>query len=304
MIACPVCDGTKVTLFRDSTRHALDDTAFGSSRTELSFGRILRCRGCTFGFTEFRPTEEQLHRLYRDLNVSVYESETPGRIRTAQRHLRILTPHAPSPGRILDVGCASGRFLEACANAGWEVVGIEPSRFLSEEAARLLRGKGEVLPMTLQQAPLAPASFDVVTLWDVLEHVPLPLDFLRYTAELLRPGGILLLNVPDLNSPQARLFGRRWPLLLPEHLNYFTRRSLALCGRKIGLTLLEVGRRPVNFSLGYITFRISQHAPSLARLHQALERSPLAKWILPVWMGELYTVWRKPDVQPASGVRA
>lgn len=294
-ISCPVCDGTQVTLFRDGSGHALSETAFGSSRTELSFGRILRCRSCTFGFSELRPTEDQLLRLYRDLNIDVYESETPGRIRTAQRHLQILTRHAPSPGRILDVGCASGRFLEACAAADWEIVGIEPSRVLSEEAAGLLRGKGQVLPMTLQEANLAPASFDAVTMWDVLEHVTLPFDFLRHTAGLLRPGGVLLLNVPDLNSVQARVFGRRWPLFLPEHLNYFTRRSLALCGRNAGLTLVETGRRSVNFSLGYIAFRVSQHVPSLSRMNQVVSRSALAKWIIPVRMGELYSVWTKPD---------
>jgi SAM-dependent methyltransferase len=111
----------------------------------------------------------------------------------------------------------------------------------------------------LEQSSFEPASFDAVTLWDVLEHVPEPMDFMKLCATLLKPGGRLMVNVPDLDSPEARLLGKRWPLLLAEHLNYFTRRSLRICGEKAGLTLVRFGRRRVSFSLGYIMFRLSQH---------------------------------------------
>jgi predicted SAM-dependent methyltransferase len=64
-------------------------------------------------------------------------------------------------------------------------------------------------------------KFDAITAWDVLEHVPHPRAFLSACRSLLRPGGFLFLNVPDLDSWEGELLGRRWPLLLPEHLNYF-----------------------------------------------------------------------------------
>jgi SAM-dependent methyltransferase len=293
---CPLCGSTNIKLHLEGTPHALDPMAFGSSRRELSFGRILRCEVCNLGFSETRPAEDQLMNLYRQLDVTVYEAEAPGRTRTAQRHLSILRRYAAQPGRLLDVGCASGRFLSACADAGWEVVGLEPSQALSELAKRLLQDRAEILPVTLQEATFDPSCFDAVTMWDVLEHVPYPSEFLRKAATLLKPGGFLLANVPNLDSLQARFWRSRWPLFLPEHLNYFNRQSLALCGEQSGVQLVAFGSRPVNFSVGYILYRASQHIPQFSRFHGFVSTSAIANWVVPVWMGELYAVWNKAYV--------
>jgi 2-polyprenyl-3-methyl-5-hydroxy-6-metoxy-1,4-benzoquinol methylase len=290
--ACPICGASAVKLYLNGPPHALDPAAFGSSRTELSFGRILRCSDCGFGFSESRPTEGQLRELYCRMDVSAYERETRGRLRTAQRHQKILQRHyASQPGRILDIGCASGGFLERCAAAGWTVVGLEPSQNLSKEAQQLLGGGARILPITLQEADFAESTFDAVTMWDVLEHVPNPPEFLQKAVSLLKPGGLLLANVPNLDSWQARVMQRRWPLFLPEHLNYFNRESLARCGTQSGARLIAQGSRPVSFSIGYILHRTGQHIPPLRPLAKLTSRSPVADWVVPVWMGELYAVW-------------
>jgi 2-polyprenyl-3-methyl-5-hydroxy-6-metoxy-1,4-benzoquinol methylase len=291
--ACPVCGRSGAKLYLNGSSHALDPAAFGSSRTNLSFGRILRCADCGFGFSASRPAEDQLRELYRQMDVAAYESEAPGRVRTARRHHKILQRYATQAGRILDIGCASGRFLAECAGAGWTVVGLEPSRILCEEAQRLLGGRARILPITLQDAHFAESTFDAVTMWDVLEHVPNPREFLQKAVSLLRPGGLLLANVPNLDSLQARVMGRRWPLFLPEHLNYFNRESLALCGRQSGAHLIALGKRPVSFSMGYILYRTGQHVPQLRLLGRTASRLGIADAVVPVWMGELYAVWTK-----------
>jgi SAM-dependent methyltransferase len=160
----------------DGSRHSLDDSAFGSSRIDLSVGRLLRCVSCRLGFSEARSSEEQLKSLYGRLDAVVYESETPGRIRTAGRHLKILSRYASHPGRLLDVGCASGRFASSCVDAGWNVVGLEPSEVFSAHAKNLLRGRAEILATTLQDA---------------------------------EPAGVLLINVPNLDSLPSRVLGQR-----------------------------------------------------------------------------------------------
>ena len=140
------------------------------------------------------------------------------------------------------MGCASGLFLFAAAERGWQVTGLEPAEVLYREAQERLAGRGTVLPLTLEESDLPEHQFDVVTLWDVLEHVADPLNMMGRCQALLKPGGSLFLNVPDLDSVKARIRRRQWPLLLPEHLNYFNRPSLKLCAQKCGLQLRRFGR--------------------------------------------------------------
>jgi SAM-dependent methyltransferase len=177
-------------------------------------------------------------------------------------------------------------------------VGVEPAQVLCAKAKQLLAGRGDVLCVALQQADIPPATFDALTLWDVLEHVPDPLGFMRHCASLLKPGGFLFANVPDLDSLQSRFMGERWPLLLAEHLNYFNRSSLKLCGERANLKLLEFGRRPASFTLDYVFYRLAQHkVPGAAIGHGVVRRSLLGKICIPVFLGESYGVWTRPISQ-------
>lgn len=292
--ACPLCSRQDVETYSDDRGRQLAASNLGSSRQDVSHGKILRCRTCGFGFRQLRPTDEELSRLYRQLDPEVYERETRGRLRTAQRHLKIVQRYVAG-GRLVDVGCASGSFLRCAADAGWSVVGVEPAQTLCAKAKQLLSGRGDILCTSLQQAGLAPSSFDALTLWDVLEHVPDPLEFMKYCASLLKPGGYLFANVPDLDSRQARFLGERWPLLLAEHLNYFNRRSLKFCGERAQLQWVDFGRRPASFSLEYVFYRLAQHHVLGATLsHRMVSGNFLGGISVPVFLGESYGVWSRP----------
>jgi SAM-dependent methyltransferase len=289
---CPVCGGGDPELYLEEGPERLEASAIGSSRRTVTPGRVLRCRECRLGFRQTRAGAAELAGLYRRMDTSMYEAELAGRRRTAARHLRIVERYAQR-GRLLDVGCASGLFLLRAVAAGWQVAGVEPSESLWRQAREALAGSGEVHCATLEEAGLPAGSFDAVTLWDVLEHVPDPVGFLRACTALLKPGGHLFLNVPDLESPEARLMGRRWPLLLPEHLNYFTRGSLRLCADKAGLEWRAFGRRAVWFSAEYVLYRLAQHRiAGAALLHGMARASGLGRLSVPVWLGESYGVWR------------
>jgi SAM-dependent methyltransferase len=224
------------------------------------------------------------------MDPMVYESELRGRNRTARKHLEIVERHV-RPGRILDVGCASGLFLRHALQSGWDVTGIEPSESLCAKARTNLGGQGEIQWATLEDACLM-GGFDAITLWDVLEHVPDPRSFLCVCRGLLRHGGYLFLNVPDLGSLEARILGRRWPLLLPEHLNYFNRNSLWLCGERAGLIRVLSGRRCAFFSAKYIAYRAAQHQIPGSKVLQKVAASFLGRALVPVSLGELFAVWR------------
>jgi SAM-dependent methyltransferase len=290
---CPLCSGGKIEIYIDAKGGPLAADALGSSRTNVTHGKILRCQSCRFVFSEFRPADEELHTLYRQMDPTVYEKEAPGRLKTAERHLKMVGRHI-SGGRLVDVGCASGSFLAVAAEAGWSVTGIEPSETLARHAKEALRGRGEVYCSTLQEANLARASFDALTLWDVLEHVTDPVSFLGDCAGLLKPGGHLFANLPDISSIQARLLGERWPLLLAEHLNYFDRDTLRLCGEKVGLQWVAFDRRPASFTLEYILYRLSQHRiPASDLAYRMVQHNALGNVSLPIYLGETFAVWTR-----------
>jgi len=289
---CPVCGSADTRLFLDGD-DSLADSSVGSSRVKLSPGRILRCNACGLAFRSLRPLPEELARLYRGADDTLYEAELSNRFRTGRRHRKIVERYQSQPGRMIDVGSASGAFLRIMADAGWSVIGVEPSPSQCERARKILAGRGEVRQGVLEIADL-PAGVDLVTLWDVLEHVTEPASFLARCAGLLKKNGLIALNVPRIDSLIAGAMGSRWPLLLAEHLNYFTLKSLSICASDAGLEIIAWGSRPVSFSLEYIFYRLSQHGlPTSGVLTGLLHRFRLQAKSMPIWMGEMYVVCRR-----------
>jgi SAM-dependent methyltransferase len=293
VVPCPVCNGFEAKLYIDGDDNEISVESVGSSRTLLSHGRVIRCSFCGLAYRSFRPNNDQLSRLYRVADDSTYEAEMPNRLRTARRHQRIIEKHVRGTGSVLDVGCASGAFLRQMRESGWGVTGVEPSEAQFRRATKVLGDNANIQQCVLQEASLQ-GDFDLVTMWDVLEHVTHPREFLSLAATLLRPGGSLVLNVPRIDSPAARLLGRRWPVLLAEHLNYFTVPSLRLCGEAAGLRLAHTGQRAAAFSLDYVLFRAGQHyVPGSAVARRLVNAIRISRWSIPIWIGEVYAVFLK-----------
>lgn len=287
---CPVCGGGDTGVHVDSRSVALTPRTIGSSRAEVSVGVVLRCRNCGHGFREGSFSDSELAALYESMDVGSYEAEETFRLATARRHLDLIRSvnHLDKGRRLLDVGCASGLFLEQAMRSGWIVAGAEPNKDLVAKADERL-GAGKVQCATLAEAQLEPGSFDVITAWDVLEHMSNPAAFLRQCARLLRSGGALWLKVPDIESLQARWMRARWPVYLPEHLGYFTRKSLALCARDAGLRVAHVGRGSVTFSAGYVFLRLTQHKiPFSSVVRVIVQRGGLANVPISLRLGEIY----------------
>jgi 2-polyprenyl-3-methyl-5-hydroxy-6-metoxy-1,4-benzoquinol methylase len=210
---------------------------------ELSLGRrssvswpIVRCRACGLVRVDPHPV--------LDATRDIYEGDAYGFVRSSQADdfggdgipyaQRVLTEleSLGSGGRLLDLGCATGDFLLAARERGWQPLGVE----LSAHAAAVARRRGlEVRVGTLAEANFGPASFDAVTMLDVIEHLSDPLAELREVHRLLRPGGILCVETPNWDSVYRRLLGRRWAALQPRlHLLYFDRRTAAKVLRRAG----------------------------------------------------------------------
>ena len=233
----------------DAYGHALDD--------------IVRCTHCGHMQLAHTPSDAELLPLYEDAEADHYIAEEAGQRATAAAALDLIEAHAER-GRLLDLGCWVGFLLAEARDRGWQVQGVEPSSFASSYAREQLGLP--VLRADLFAAELPEAAFDAVVLGDVIEHLPDPGAALDRIAALLRPGGVVYLALPDAGSALARRMGARWWSVIPTHVQYFTRRSLATMLRRHGYEPLRAQTAPKTFSVRYYVWRLGGYSPRLAGL--------------------------------------
>lgn len=183
----------------------------------------------------------------------------------------------PNKGKLLDVGAATGVFLQAAKKRSWAVDGIELVDWAAQKAREAdLEVKTGVLSDFSQEM----VDFDVVTYFDVLEHLSDPDDELRLVYKILKPGGLLIINTPDAGSWLARILGKRWHLLTPpEHLIIFNRNNLTQLLKDRGFEVLKVEKIGKRFTLQYV-FRTLANWQKIAlwhRLAKFLENNRLGK---------------------------
>lgn len=197
---------------------------------------VVRCRGCGLMRTNPRPVPAAIGRYYPSDYAPHQTRVPPGPSATRWRRplwKRILlrpfefnTTRIPqmAPGRLLEVGCGSGTFIDEMASRGWYVEGIEPS----EAAARTARSLGHrVHCATIDDAPDPAQRFDLIVGWMVLEHLHDPIAALRKLARWSRPGGRLAISVPNAGSLEFAVFKDDWFALdVPRHLFHFEARTL------------------------------------------------------------------------------
>jgi ubiquinone/menaquinone biosynthesis C-methylase UbiE len=189
--------------------------------------------------------------------------------RTARHRLARL----PEGKCLLDIGCATGAFLSA-ARARYWVTGTDVSLAACQVAA------GRSLPVTVADAtrlPFAPDRFDVVTMWDTIEHLADPRTALSEVARVLRPGGTLVLTTGDVQSWCRRLSGRRWHLYtLPEHRYFFSAATLDTLLSQAGLRPVACTREGGWYPLAYLVERLAKTLRGSARGVRALLQ---ASWL-------------------------
>jgi 2-polyprenyl-3-methyl-5-hydroxy-6-metoxy-1,4-benzoquinol methylase len=211
-VPCNLCGG-------QDTRPWLVSTDYISGETF----NLVRCGRCGLTYVNPRPSQERLVEYY----PRTHQCSDPAAYERMDAKPRIKFVGGlldGKSGRVLDVGCGKGLLLRGLRERGWDVVGTE----LSEDSSLRAREAGiQVYNVAVKELPFEPGSFDVITIYHSLEHLTSPRDTLTQLHRLLRPGGFLVVEVPNVGSWYARAFRDSWfHLDVPRHLYHFTPKTL------------------------------------------------------------------------------
>ena len=187
------------------------------------YGRHVKCRNCHLIYVNPIEKASKINEAYfqrKDVDAPIIQ-ET--RLTATESQVGLIKRYGNGT-RLLDVGCGEGFFLFNASKAGYTTKGIEISQDVAKYARREFGLDVEAKPF--EELRFAENYFDVVTLWQVLEHVPYPLMVLKEVHKILKPGGLLATSTPDIEGILAKIFRRKWWNLRRLHINQFTTKTL------------------------------------------------------------------------------
>jgi 2-polyprenyl-3-methyl-5-hydroxy-6-metoxy-1,4-benzoquinol methylase len=279
-------------------------TFCGSARATTKFTlknnhRVVRCPDCGIEFLSPQLNDEELDKLYSENYYAAWgikgdaENETTRQMKKATFQLRIDTIHrlsaprgpaawrdpaapsgpaASSAAKILDVGCATGYFLEVAQQEGFDPYGIEFSEYSASIAKKKFGGE-KIFKGTLEQLELtddpgfasdpgfAKHSFLVIAMSDLIEHVRNPVETLSKAKSLLTDDGVIMIMTPDTGTLSNKVMGRRWAHYKLEHFSYFNRRSMNRLAAKCELQVAhyEKSKKALNVNYLHTQLNVYRH---------------------------------------------
>ena len=196
--------------------------------------RIVKCTQCGFVYAHPRIETQDVLSAYIHMHDENYIKEEVGRRASARIILNLLEKFCKDKGRLLDIGCSTGFLLNEAQKRGWEVAGVELSEWAAEYAKKNFHLN--IYNTNLEKAGIPENSYDVVVMQDTIEHLLNPRGVLEEINRILKPGGILYVNTPDIESNSSRLLRAKWWGINQFHLYYFSRKTLTklltACGFK------------------------------------------------------------------------
>jgi 2-polyprenyl-3-methyl-5-hydroxy-6-metoxy-1,4-benzoquinol methylase len=244
---CPICNSSTFSDYLEVEDYFLSHEVFS----------LQKCISCGFVFTNPRPTENDLGLYYQSEEYISHSSSTESitdkiyysvRNYTIKLKFKLINKHFKQ-GNILDIGCGTGEFLNYFKAKGWDTTGIEPNETARKTA---IEKYGLDVHLENQLDKFKKSSFEVITMWHVLEHVPDLNLRIEQLKSLIKENGVLIIAVPNIDSKDAKTYGKFWAALdVPRHLYHFNQSTIKKLFEKFGFDLKET--RPMKFDAFYIS---------------------------------------------------
>lgn len=245
--SCPVCNSNAFEDYIKCEDHTVSHSVFS----------IVHCKNCSFKFTNPRPDANEIVKYYESVDYISHSNTNTGlfnKIYQAIRNYTISQKYAlissnVSRGTLLDIGCGTGEFLNYFSKKGWDVLGVEPST-----SARNLAISNYHLNVVGEDniAQMKGDSFNVITMWHVLEHVHLLSDRLKQISRIISGNGMLIIAVPNYTSYDAKYYKEKWAAYdLPRHLYHFSPKTINQLLTQNGFQLVKT--LPMKFDSFYVS---------------------------------------------------
>lgn len=232
---CPCCGQNDFDVLFESNMKAAD---FQKAAVEtvymipgMRWGRHVKCRNCRFIYVNPIDKANEINKAYSQRKTVDASIIRDGRLRASASQVQLVKKYKNGI-YLLDIGCGEGFFLFNASRAGYMTKGIELSQDAVEYARREFGLDVEAKPFEELRFP--GDHFDVITLWQVLEHVPYPLVILKEAHRILKPDGLLVAATPNIGGMPAKILGKRWWNVRRLHINQFTVKTLETALRNIG----------------------------------------------------------------------
>ena len=260
--ACPACGQPSISFWKQVKDYSVSQENF----------EVWECADCQLRFTQQVPGPAAIAPYYKSENYISHTNTNKGLVNrlyhlvrnyTLQEKCRLVKATTGlATGEILDVGAGTGYFLAAMKKAGWKITGIEPDALARQQAAQ---SQGIQLLTAESLFQLPEAHFDVITLWHVLEHVHDLHAYLDQLMRLLKPGGHLMIAVPNYTSADATYYAENWAAYdVPRHLYHFAPGSMIRLLQQHGFRFLST--RPMRFDSYYVSLLSERYKHSSAAL--------------------------------------
>jgi SAM-dependent methyltransferase len=293
--ACPLCGGDDATVLVEATldESRLTASAFASRKVpEYMHSRMVECNKCGMLYANPVLLQESLAEAYKDAS---FDSGVESRL-AAITYRAILEPHLaalPSRNSALDIGAGDGAFLEELLALGFQnVTGVEPSEAPIAAAKPSVRGYLKCGVFAAEQFP--PESLDLVTCFQVIEHVWDPVKIAADARALLKPGGLFLIVAHNRRAFSARMMGTKSPIFDIEHLQLFDRSTGAALMRTAGFESVAIRSLRNKYPINYWIKLFPLPKTAKAAASWMARASGIGKLLLSLPAGNLALVGRKP----------
>jgi len=246
--------------------------------------KSVRCKGCGLVYITPRLASRAIIDLYsesywksdraKDYGYTDYLADSQLYLSTFRMRSRVIDRYKPVPGKVLDVGCAAGFFLKVMDEKGWETHGVEVSDTVAEFARTQLNLSNVHTGDTSTLQAMPEKEFDVITFWDVVEHLEDPVSAISAAHRLLKDDGIIIVETQNVESAFAYLLGPRWQhYKYEEHLYHFSPQTLRLLLSSAGFHIVENTARygGKKVSISFIVERVGKLHPLLTKLLSPLK---------------------------------